>query len=300
MKIEYIREFLSLVETMNFSITARTVFISQPTLSRHIQAMEKELGTALFNTTSHGISLTKQGEMAIAHFRKIVREYDRFLERCDNLFTQVSGTLRIGILYYSMDEFFSEFLEQLKEKYPNVNFLVSNYQPQPLYDDLWSGKIDVASLIFFDLQKHNDLRLQKIGTQGVVAILNKDHPLSSESDINLKDLLDLDLISLKNDLHSNEITEELFTIQKVRFNTIRYTDNIETVPAAIRKSGGVHITGESCKKQNASGVVYKDISGANSRGSFCLAALPDNDNPLIDLLLEEAKEFYKLETRKIP
>ena len=61
MKIEYLYEFLDLVETMNYSLSASRLYISQPTLSRHIQAMEKELGFPLFHTSSHAYRCTADG-----------------------------------------------------------------------------------------------------------------------------------------------------------------------------------------------------------------------------------------------
>lgn len=294
MKIEYLKEYLDLAETMNYSLSAGRLYISQPTLSRHIQTMEKELGFSLVETSSHGITLTKTGELAIPAFRKIVQEYDQYLERCKNLTQQLTGTLRIGILYYAMDEFFSEFLELMREKYPNINLVVNNYQPQPLYDDLWSGKVDVASLTFYDLSRHKDLRLQKIGTQGTLAMMRNDHVLCDTDTVTLEELSFSDLISLKNDAHSNEITGELLARKKIHFPNILYTDNIETVPMAIRKTGGIHLTGESCKKQNANGICYKDVIGPGTRFIFCLASLPSNDNALIDVLYEEARAWFRV------
>lgn len=293
MKIEYLYEFLDLVETMNYSLSASRLYISQPTLSRHIKAMEKELGFPLFNTTSHGISLTRTGELAVHSFRKIVREYDRYLAQCENMSMQVTGTLRIGFLYYSMDDFFSPFLEKMEEKYPHVKFVISNYQPQALYDDLQNGKIDVGSLVFYDIKQHKDLRLQQISTQGTLAIMRNDHVLSSAETVTLEELAFSKLIFLKNDPYSNEITGELLSMKTIHFPDVIYSDNIETVPQTVRRTGGIHLTGESCKKQNASGICYKDVAGPGTRSSFCLAALPTNDNPLINILFREAEEFYK-------
>lgn len=292
MKIEFIREFLHLTETLNFSLSASQLFISQPTLSRHIQILEKEIGHSLVYTSSHGVFLTKYGELAIPHFHRILSEYAQYLTQCENLSKQVSGTLRIGILYYSMDDYFSSFLEHLNEKFPSIEFSVSNYQPQPLYEDLLHGKVDVASLTFFDMKRHTDLKLQKIGTQGTIIMMHKDHSLAEAEKVTLDDLTGSALISLKNDLHSNEVVSELLDIKGIHFPHTLYTDNIETVPIMIRKNGGVHLTGESCRKQNASGICYKDLYGSDTRSDFCLASLPGNNNPLIDLLYSEAREFF--------
>ena len=105
----------------------KQLYISQPTLSRHIQTLEKESGLSLVITSSHGIRLTRFGELAVPSFRKILREYDRFLAKTQNMAVQISGTLLIGVLYYAMDVYFSDFINLLEEKYPEVDFKITTY-----------------------------------------------------------------------------------------------------------------------------------------------------------------------------
>ena len=136
MKVEYLREFLALAQELNYTVAARKLFISQSTLSRHMQAMKHELGFSLLDATSHGVALTNYGKSALPVFRKMVKKYDSFLNRTLQLSKQVSGKLSIGLLYYFMDARFSGFLDHMRHKYPAVQIVTHAYQPQPLYDDL--------------------------------------------------------------------------------------------------------------------------------------------------------------------
>ena len=105
------KEFLELADAMNYSAAASKLFISQPTLSRHIQAMEKELGFRIVESSNHGISLTRAGENAEKSFRKILKEYESFLNRNKYFSNEITGALSIGILYYLMGGCFDEFLK---------------------------------------------------------------------------------------------------------------------------------------------------------------------------------------------
>ena len=98
MKTEYMREFLELATEKNYSLAARKLFISQPTLSRHVQAIEEALGYPLVESSSHGVKLTEYGFSAARSFRKILKEYDLLLETGKNLARRISGTLTLGIL----------------------------------------------------------------------------------------------------------------------------------------------------------------------------------------------------------
>lgn len=293
MKLEYIREYLDLTETLNYSVSSRRLYISQPTLTRHIQAMEKELGFALINTSSHNIWLTKAGTLAIPVFRKMISEYDSYLQQCINLNNQITGSLKIGLLYYAMDDYFSEFITYMEEKYPHAEFSFFSYQPEPLYHDLKIGKIDVASLMYDKEESSPSLLFQKIGTSKLIAMMRDDHPLSTSDTITLQELSAFALIELKKDNYSNKLTRKLLEKNHIHFSNIIFSDNIETVPITIRKTGGIHLTGESCRRQHAASISYKEIIGNCLTTDLGFMALRENDNPLIHIIMKEASHYFK-------
>lgn len=83
MELSYIKEFIVLAEYKNFSKAAEELYISQPTLSKHIQAMERELGGKLFNRSTHGVSLTEFGELFLPfaiRISDVQNEYESVLQ----------------------------------------------------------------------------------------------------------------------------------------------------------------------------------------------------------------------------
>ena len=63
MKMEYLKEFYTLAEFLNFTNAAEKLYITQPALSRHITSMEEELGVTLLKRTTKSVELTKAGAM---------------------------------------------------------------------------------------------------------------------------------------------------------------------------------------------------------------------------------------------
>ncbi len=293
MTIEQANEFLVLAETLNFSSASRELFISQPTLSRHIQLLEKELGFKLVNTSSHAVSLTKEGEDAVLTFRKIVKEYDRFCERGRKTSSQLSGKIRLGLLYYSIEDVFSDFIPEFKNKYPAIRLDVIGYQPHQLYEDLLSGKLDVGQ-VFSSGKEDSLLKYQKITDQQMIAMLQSSHPLACRESISFQDLSKEKLIVLTEDTFSRKQTDSLLKQRRVRFEDIIETETIESVPHIIRKYGGVHITGGSVRKQGGKGIAYLPLSDRQARTTIYLACLKSNTDPLTALLMEEAKEFFRI------
>lgn len=77
MRIEHLREFRILASTLSFTEAARKSFVSQSVLSKHISAMEKELGHKLVTRSRAGVSLTPEGEVFRAGIENTLESYSR-------------------------------------------------------------------------------------------------------------------------------------------------------------------------------------------------------------------------------
>lgn len=65
MEIRQLKYFVRMAQTLNFSEAARSLYVSQSTLSQQIKSLEYELGTLLFQRDSHSVSITESGEMLL-------------------------------------------------------------------------------------------------------------------------------------------------------------------------------------------------------------------------------------------
>ncbi len=98
MEIQSLRDFIVLVECRNFTHAAERLHLTQPTLSKHIAAMEKEMGCTLLNRSRRTVELTKEGELLAAAAIQIVEAYDYCQEKIIRLNEQ--RPLRVcGVLY---------------------------------------------------------------------------------------------------------------------------------------------------------------------------------------------------------
>lgn len=74
--LTHIRSFIAVAEEGHVGRAARRVHLSQPPISRHVLALEDELGTRLFERTRTGMRLLPAGEAFLRHARRIVAEVD--------------------------------------------------------------------------------------------------------------------------------------------------------------------------------------------------------------------------------
>ena len=79
MKLSVMREYVHLCSTKNYTKTAEELYIDQSALSRHIAALEKEMGTQLILRSKNSFQLTEAGKLVEIQFQKILLEYQNTL-----------------------------------------------------------------------------------------------------------------------------------------------------------------------------------------------------------------------------
>lgn len=81
MSLTNIQSFVAVAEEGHVGRAARKLHLTQPPLSRHILALEDELGTPLFERTPRGMKLLPAGEVFLAHARRILAEVETAIAR---------------------------------------------------------------------------------------------------------------------------------------------------------------------------------------------------------------------------
>ena len=99
MELRQLRYFLRLSETLNFSVAAKELFITQSTLSQQILNLERELDQQLFIRNSHEVLLTEAGRMLLPLARESVYKVDNCFLRMQELKNMLTGELNIGVTY---------------------------------------------------------------------------------------------------------------------------------------------------------------------------------------------------------
>ena len=78
MELNYLREFVALAQTCHYQETADRLFISQPSLSKHIKTMEAELGAELFKRTSRRVELSEFGRAFLPYAQRIAAVQEEY------------------------------------------------------------------------------------------------------------------------------------------------------------------------------------------------------------------------------
>lgn len=177
MQIETIREFLTVADYKNISEAAQRLFLTQPVLSRHIKAMEKELDADLFVRSSKGLELTTLGEEVYDSFTNILHSYDNLTTRIGAAKDAHVHTMRFGILAMTAERYVIPLTKKFHEMNPSVQFSFITLKPTDIIESLVAGTLDVGFVGINRFEDKRQLTYVKVGTEH----LNLVVPLTQKS-----------------------------------------------------------------------------------------------------------------------
>ncbi len=144
MELRHIRYFIRAAELLHFTHAAESLYISQPTLSTHIQQLEEELGLPLFDRVGRNVRLTEAGKVFLEHAERAVHELDLAQERIADLKGLTSGKLRLSALSTFGQELLPLWISTFHAIYPEIRMEIKTGNSDTIEEDLQSGRIDLA------------------------------------------------------------------------------------------------------------------------------------------------------------
>lgn len=193
MEIRVLRYFLTVAREGSITRAANFLHLTQPTLSRQLQDLEKELGQKLFIRGSHNISLTPEGMILRKRAEEIVDMVDKTESVFRSISDTVSGDIYIGGGESESMKYIAEVIKDMKEEYPAIKYHLYSGNAEDVTERLDKGLLDFGILIQpTDLSKYEYITLPSKDVWGV--LMKKDSALALKKEIKLDDLYDLPLI----------------------------------------------------------------------------------------------------------
>ncbi|MGO7106292.1 LysR family transcriptional regulator, partial [Rhizobium johnstonii] len=126
MELRQLSYFVAVAEELHFGRAAAKVRIAQPALSNHVQALERELGCALFIRSTRRVELTRAGEIFHARCVGILSEVDLSAEITRAVAGKTIRQIRIGTVYPATTGVLPAFLAKIARKYPDIRIHISS------------------------------------------------------------------------------------------------------------------------------------------------------------------------------
>lgn len=185
----------------HFTKAAENLNVSQPSLSRAIKSLEKELKISLFEKKGRNVTLSRFGEVVFKHTENILNEIKSIPEEINDIKDISSNT--VSILVNSASSQIFKLLIDYQKSYSDVNLKITQLDKKE-----YENKRNNFDLIIFSDKGPATLQNQKtLLEEKLMLAVPKNHKFSSKEKINLKDLYKEKFISLSENKDLREIND---------------------------------------------------------------------------------------------
>lgn len=171
MELRTLKYFLTVAQEGNITNAAKRLHVTQPTLSRQLADLEKELGRQLYTRGHGGVELTEHGSMLVAYANSIVELAEKAEADIKLPARTVSGSVHIAAGETKAMDLLSRAMMAVRDEYPGIDFQLYSGTTTDLMDGLVRGQYDF--LLECELQPHvnmNVLELPDPDVWGVVTL----------------------------------------------------------------------------------------------------------------------------------
>jgi DNA-binding transcriptional LysR family regulator len=209
MEIQQIRYFLELAKELHFWHTAEKIFITQSSLSRHIKALEVELGFELFERTKRSVKLTAAGIFMQKEWTKILIQIDNIHVAARQIHDGEVGELRVGHPGSITHSVLPDLMAAITQKFPKLRLELTELMTIDMEKALLNFQVDIG--FRREISTNNLLETRTMFAENFAIVLPQNHVIKAEV---------LDNISV--------LSNEFFIIPNLETGS-RYTQILRTI-----------------------------------------------------------------------
>ena len=261
MTLQQLRYIVAVAEEGTFSKAAKTLFLSQPSLTKSIKELEKEMKITIFDRTNKGVMVSKEGEIFLGYARQVLEQATLLEEKYK---TRAGGKqeFRVSTQHYSFAV--NAFVDLIKEwGGEEYDFSLRETQTYAIIDDVARMKSEIGILYYNEfnqaviekLIKANDLRFTELFTAKPHIFVSTGNPLAKQTAVTMEDLAEYPYLSYEQGEHNSfYFSEEIFSTV-VRSKNIRVMDRATLFNLLIGLNGYTVCSGVIDKELNGEQIV---------------------------------------------
>lgn len=195
MELRQIAYVLEVARRGNFSRAAEALFVTQPTVSQQIHALEKELGTTLFSRDTHRVYLTVDGTRFCSYAEKIMQNVNELKQAFDRGRAESETVINVGIFPFYLVTKLSGLLTSYYSEHAQLHGGIIKDDNYKIYDLLVKEKVNFAVLKIHPGEELNSFNYERLAREPMVVLMNRNSPLAKRKSVNLRLLSQMPLLT---------------------------------------------------------------------------------------------------------
>jgi LysR family transcriptional regulator, benzoate and cis,cis-muconate-responsive activator of ben and cat genes len=289
MELRHLRTFLAVAQARRFAAAADEMYLSPSTVTEHVQALERELGVALFRR-GRTAELTDAGALLVEHARETLAHADAAVAALRAYGEGRTGHLHVGILSNGAGPLTPTVIRGFMIEFPDVRVTVHRLTFRDYLDALTERRVDLA---FVRPDPHDErFAAVPLSSEARVAVVPARHRLAAAEAVTAADVLDEPFIGIDREVPGSFV--DYVHLNQVRQGSRACTVDagcvdVTDVLAAVSAGRGMATAVESFRGfENWPGVCYVPITGIEPETNVLISRRGD-PSPLVAAFLASAE-----------
>ena len=248
MDIQNLHAFAAVSDSGSFSRAAKALFLTQPAVSKRIQALELALDVKLFDRIGKRVQLTEAGRALLPGCRRILDEIDESQRIISNLRDTTSGVLSLATSHHIGLHRLPAVLREYANNWPQVELGLQFMPSELACEQVINGTIELA-LITLPESADERLLLQPVWQDPMYAVVSSDHALAALDGVTRAQLLQHAAILPTRGSYTRQLIDAALGLAE-SVSTLLETDYLETIKAMVQAGLGWSMLPESMLDQS--------------------------------------------------
>ena len=291
-RIDYIREFVALASCLSFSHASEDLFITQPSLSRHVSLLEAELGLKLVKRNTRNVCLTPAGAELYKDFLVLLEDYQSVMDKARALSSGYREKFRLSAPYYWIGRHIEPAMFDFNRHFPDVRIEVNICSPTRGVEQVEKNKSDMA-MSFHAFAGRPGLIHKRIAREQLGVVMPADHPCAKKESVAVQDFADDKFIIFELDESQYALrsaVEHMISEYGVSPSRIIFTQNLSTLGLTIRQTGGVSMLMSCFGNLDRDYLVFVPLSEPGSYHDLYLYMREESSNEAARMFFDNLQE----------
>jgi DNA-binding transcriptional LysR family regulator len=251
--------FVAAAEEMHFGRAARRLNMTQPTLSRQIQALERKLEVELFERANRTVKLTSAGRIFLPDARRILTLSRSAMNWARRTWQGQAGVIRLGFVHSAAFVELPDILREAKKSLPDIQIALVEMGTSRQKDALQADMLDVG--IMRPPVDRGRFGVLRVRTEPFYAALSSSDPRAAKESLTLADFDRQDYIMYSVDRagYSHAMLTSMFDRAGVTPNIVHYLEQNHSILALVSAGLGAALVPEGVTRLSFKDVVFRYV-----------------------------------------
>jgi DNA-binding transcriptional LysR family regulator len=186
--LRQLQHLVALAEEQSFARAAQRVHLSQPALSRSIQALERDLGILLLDRAARRVTLTAAGKQVLERSRRVLFEARCLKRDVDLIKSHELGEVRFGVGPHSAAIFLADVLVSLRQNHPRLHLVPEVNSWSVLHEKLQKEAIDFYVTDLKSIPQDDTVEKRRLPLLSAGWYVRRGHSLQRKRKVSKADL----------------------------------------------------------------------------------------------------------------